>query len=263
MDLGLAGTCAVVTGASRGIGAAITQDLAREGCNLAVCARDGEALSALAEGLRAEHGVRVNTYVTDVTDPGDVERLAASVVADFGEVNILVNNAGRSHGGRFEVLSDQNFIDDYTIKVLAHIRMIRAFLPALEKASNARVININSIHGHDPDPRFFTSSVNRAASIAFAKVAALEVVKRNVLINTVNVGYVVTPQWHNVHQRTNPDLSWEEFLEVFGAEVPLGRLGRPEEVAAAVTFFASSRASYLSGASLDVGGGIGVGHASA
>lgn len=256
MDLGLDGKVAVVTGSSKGIGAAIAMELAEQGCSLALCARGADDLDSLAAEVRRSTSVDVFAAPADVTDPSDVERFRDETLAHHGRVDILVNNAGRSYPGNFETLTDEDFINDYTVKGLSHIRMTRAFLQSLRESDAARIVNINSIHGHHADARFFTSSVNRAASIAFARTLALWLAPEAICVNSVNIGYVLTPQWSNVHQRVRPDLEANDFFDQMGStEVPLGRMGRPEEVAGIVTFLASQRASYITGASIDVGGG--------
>lgn len=257
MDLGIKGKVAVVSGGSKGIGLATARELATEGANLALCARGFDDLEKRAEEIRQEFVVDVLTVCADVTDPEQVLAFRDAVRDHYSHVDILVNNAGRAYPGRFGSLIDENFFDDYSVKVMSHVRMIRAFLP-LVNGREGRIININSIHGHKPDPRFFTSSVNRAASIAFSRAVALELAKENILVNSVNIGYALTPQWDNVHKRSRPEMDREAFFELMGEEdVPIGRMGRPEEVAATVTFLASSRASFITGASIDVGGGMG------
>lgn len=256
MDLGLEGRVAVVTGASKGIGAAISWELALQGCSLALCARGVEELNGLAAEIGKSASVEVFAAGADVTDPEQVDRFRDEVLAKHEKVDILVNNAGRSYPGNFETLTDDDFLNDYTVKGLSHIRMTRAFLPSLRKSDAARIVNINSIHGKHADARFFTSSVNRAASIAFARTLALWLAPENICVNSVNIGYVLTPQWANVHKRISPDLEPDVFFAEMGArEVPMGRMGKPEEVAGIVTFLASARASYITGASIDVGGG--------
>ena len=256
MDLDLEGKVAVVSGASKGIGAAISRELAAEGCALALCARGEDALEALATDLRQSAGADIFSSVADVTDPDQIDRFRDKVVEHFGAVDILINNAGRSYPGTFATLTDEDFLNDYTVKGLSHIRMTRAFLPQLRQSAAGRIVNINSIHGKHADARFFTSSVNRAASIAFARTLALWLAKDGICVNSVNIGYVLTPQWSNVHQRVRPDMAADDFFADMGErEVPMGRMGRPEEVAGIVAFLASEKASYITGASIDVGGG--------
>lgn len=256
MDLGLERKVAVVSGASRGIGAAISRELAENGCSLALCSRGVEELNEFAAELGKTTSVEVFASGADVTDAEQVERFRDEVLARYDTVDVLVNNAGRSYPGNFETLTDDDFLNDYTIKGLSHIRMTRAFLPSLRNSESARIVNINSVHGKHADARFFTSSVNRAASIAFARTVALWLAPENICVNSVNIGYVLTPQWSNVHQRIAPELEADEFFAGMGSrEVPMGRMGQPDEVAGIVAFLASKRASYITGASIDVSGG--------
>lgn len=256
MNLGLEGKVAVVTGASKGIGAAIARELAGEGCDLALCSRGADDLERLASEITDLSSIEVFASAADVTDHEAVLRFRDEVLDYFGAVDILINNAGRSYPGNFDTLTDEDFVNDYTVKGLSHIRVTRAFLPSLRKSAAGRIVNINSIHGHHADPRFFTSSVNRAASIAFARTLALALAPEGICVNSVNLGYVLTPQWSNVHQRVRPDMEADEFFADMGSrEVPMGRMGRPEEVAGIVAFLASEKASYITGASIDVGGG--------
>ncbi|MGH8948634.1 MAG: SDR family oxidoreductase [Acidimicrobiia bacterium] len=256
MNLGLKGKVAVVTGASKGIGAAIAKELAGEGCALALCSRGADDLARLAFEVAEHSSVDVFASAADVTDQEAVLRFKDEVLDHFGDVDILINTAGRSYPGNFDTLTDEDFVNDYTVKGLSHIRVCRAFLPSLRKSQAGRIVNINSIHGHHADARFFTSSVNRAASIAFARTLAVALAPEGICVNSVNIGYVLTPQWSNVHQRVRPDMEAEEFFADMGArEVPMGRMGRPDEVAGMVAFLASEKASYMTGASIDIGGG--------
>jgi NAD(P)-dependent dehydrogenase (short-subunit alcohol dehydrogenase family) len=138
------------------------------------------------------------------------------------------------------------------------IRCSREVLPHLRRQGGGRIININAVQAKSPDPRFFATSTNRAACLAFTKTLSMEVAKDNVLVNAVNIGFVVTPQWKNIHQHRAPELSEDEFFaHMAEAEVPLGRFGQPDEVSGLVAFLAGDRAGYITGASIDVAGGMG------
>ncbi len=138
------------------------------------------------------------------------------------------------------------------------IRCSREVLPYLREKGGGRIININAVQAKSPDPRFFATSTNRAACLAFTKTLALELAKENILVNAVNIGFVVTPQWQNIHQVRAPELSEDEFFDqMAAAEVPMGRFGSPDEVSGIVAFLASERAGYITGTSIDVAGGMG------
>jgi NAD(P)-dependent dehydrogenase (short-subunit alcohol dehydrogenase family) len=135
---------------------------------------------------------------------------------------------------------------------------VRAALPHLRRSDAARVININAVYAKYPDPAFFATTVNRAACLNLNKALAAEFGAENILVNSVNIGLVVTPQWENIRNRRAPNTDLDEFLAALAAdEVPLGRFGTVEEVSGLVAFLAGSRASYITGAVIDVAGGMG------
>src|SRR6266508_592148 len=235
MELGLRDKKAIVTGGTKGLGRAITEVFVREGADVAIYGQ-----------------------VCDVTDPGHVADFVTRSAKVLGGIDILVNNAGRAHPGDFETLSDEDWQADLDVKLFSMIRCSRAVVPHMRARGSGRIININAVNGRYPDPTFFATSVNRAACLSFTKTLAIQLAPENILVNSVNPGFVVTSQWKNIHRRRAPHISEEEFFRRMAEkEVPLGRFGRPDEVASVVVFLASDRASYITGASVDVAGGMG------
>ena len=203
-------------------------------------------------------GTTVVAETADVTDPEQVKAFVARAAETMSGIDILVNNAGRAHPGDFEALSDDDWKSDLDVKLFSMIRCSREVLAHLRAAGGGRIINIGAVYGRYPDPAFFATSTNRAACLAFTKALATELAPDGILVNIVNIGFVVTPQWTNIHRRRAPELSEEEFFaRMAAAEVPLGRFGRPDEVAGLVAFLAGDRAGYITGASIDVAGGMG------
>jgi 3-oxoacyl-[acyl-carrier protein] reductase len=251
--LGLEGRRGLVTGGSKGLGEAIARELVSEGARVAICSRDEQEVTATAEAIGAEYA-----QAADVTDPEQVRDLVARTAQALGGIDFLVNNAGGAHPGTFETLSDEDWIADLDVKLFSLIRCSRAVLPHLRAADGGRIVNIGAVYSRYPDPTFFATSVNRAAGNSFTKTLALEVAKDNILVNGVNIGFVITPQWQNIHRKRAPEVTPEEFFDRLAAqEVPLGRFGVPEEVSGLVSFLLSERASYITGASIDVAGGMG------
>jgi 3-oxoacyl-[acyl-carrier protein] reductase len=253
VNLGLEGRRVLVTGGSKGLGFAIARELVDEGARVAICSRNEEEVFAAGD----EIGV-VHAQAADVTDPEQIRDFVQRSAEKLGGIDALVNNAGRAHPGNFAALTDEDWVEDLDVKLFSLIRCSREVLPFMRDAGGGRIVNIGAVYSRYPDPTFFATSVNRAAGNSFTKALAIEVAKDGILVNGVNIGFVVTPQWDNIHRRRAPDQPREEFLDGLAAdEVPLGRMGRPDEVSGLVTFLLSDRASYITGASIDVAGGMG------
>jgi 3-oxoacyl-[acyl-carrier protein] reductase len=260
MDLGLGGRRAVVTGGSKGLGRAIAAEMLAEGAQIVICSRHEAELEATAAELRKDGGtvIALRCDVTDADQVTEFMATAASALGGGGGIDVLVNNAGGARPGRFESLTDTDWQEDFEVKALSQIRCTRAALPWLRQSPAPRVININAVYARYPDPAFLASSVNRASCLSLAKALSIELGPEGILVNSVNIGFVTTPQWENIHRRRAPDTPPEEFFGGLAAqEVPLGRFGRPDEVAGIVAFLAGDRASYITGASIDVAGGMG------
>jgi NAD(P)-dependent dehydrogenase (short-subunit alcohol dehydrogenase family) len=253
VKLGLEGRRGLVTGGSKGLGEAIARELVEEGARVAICSRNEQEVTATAEEIGAVHA-----QAADVTDPDQVRDFVARSAEALGGIDFLVNNAGGAHPGTFETLTDENWRADLDVKLFSLIRCSREVLPYMREAGGGRIVNIGAVYSRYPDPTFFATSVNRAAGNSFTKTLALEVARDNILVNGVNIGYVVTPQWDNIHRRRAPEVPREEFFDHLARqEVPLGRFGEPDEVSGIVVFLLGDRAGYITGASIDVAGGMG------
>ena len=247
MDLGLAGRSAIVTGASRGLGRAIATGLAAEGARLTICARGADTLEATAAELRAT-GADVVTVAGDVTDPANAERVVAAAVAAYSGIDVLVNNAGGT-GRQGDVA--QQFADSFALNVTSALRMMEAAKPHLQASGQGAVVNISSIYGRESGgPAQYNAT--KSAQIAMSKSYALDWIRAGIRVNNVAPGSIVFEGgswWRRL--RDEPEVM-ATFIE---QNLPAGRFGKAEELAAAVVFLCSPRASWIVGTSLNVDGG--------
>lgn len=258
MDLGIQGKVALVTGGSKGLGQAIALELAREGAQVAICSRNQAEIEAAGAEIEAQSGRSALPMVADVTNPDDIARFVGAAAERFGGIDLLVNNAGRATPGTFETLTDELWQADLDVKLFSQIRLSRAVLPHMRARGGGRIVNVNAVYGKMPDPTFFATSTNRAACLGFTKALAMQLASENILVNSINIGFVVTPQWENIWRKRAPQLSQEEFFaQMARQDVPMARFGTADEVSGIVAFLCSRRASYITGASIDVSGGMG------
>jgi len=252
MDLGLTGKVALVTGGSRGIGRAIAAVLAREGVRVAICARSEKALQATADALRKD-GAEIYAATADISNQGDIERVIADVVARWGGLDILVNNAGGPPPGRFDALEDGNWHSAVELSLMSTVRMIRAALPHLRQSAAGRIINILSTSVREPLDGMILSNSLRAAVAGLAKTMSRELGAARITVNNVCPGHVMTARLREIAAFR----AAEGKLDVRGATdaIPLQRLGQPDEVADLVSFLASARAAYITGATIPIDGG--------
>jgi 3-oxoacyl-[acyl-carrier protein] reductase len=249
MDLGLRGKHAIVTGASRGIGLAIARELAAEGCNLTIAARGQEGLAAAARELRVQ-GVAVATAAVDLSSAEGCQQVVERALEHTGTIDILVQNAGGSTGGGLFAASDAQWQAALDLNLLATVRLARLVVPHMRRQGGGRIITISSIFGREAGGRIEYNAA-KAAEISATKAMARELAPDNILVNSVAPGSILFPGggWDRRRQ-ADP----EGIAAFVRQEMPLGRFGRPEEIAAIVVFLASERASLVSGACINVDG---------
>jgi 3-oxoacyl-[acyl-carrier protein] reductase len=249
MDLGLRGKVALVTGGSRGIGKAIAVGLAQEGCHVSICGRTAATLAEAGREI-GRYGPEPATVQADLTDPSGAGRVVSATVERFGRIDVLVNNVGGSRWGELEALSEDDWRQVYDLNFFSTLRMARLVVPTMKRQGGGRIINIASIWGRESGGAM-TYNTSKAAVISLSKAMARELAPHGILVNSVAPGSILFPggSWDR-RQRENP-AAIEQFVK---HELPLGRFGRPEEVAAVVVFLASERASLVSGACITVDG---------
>jgi 3-oxoacyl-[acyl-carrier protein] reductase len=253
MDLGLKGKVALVCAASKGIGRACAQGLAAEGARIVMCARGEADLTSAADEIRAKTGAEVIAQPADVTKAADVDRLVARAREAFGGVDILVANAGGPPRGVFDELNDAQWQQAFELSLLAPVRLIRAVLPGMRQKKWGRIIAVQSSSVKQPIPGLMLSNAVRPGAAGLLKTLSAEVGKDNVLVNTVCPGSIMTDRFLSGVAQSG--LSREDYLKRQSVEIPLGRVGTPEEFANVVVFLASEKASYVTGVALQVDGG--------
>lgn len=255
-DQPLADTTALVTGGSAGIGKAIAARLHSEGARVAICARTEGPLAAAVEEIDAGGTGRVIGLPTDCRDAGQLAKLYADVVDAFGPVNVLVNNVGTSNRGPFLDLTDDDWHNDFDLKLFSAIRLSRLMGKDLvERQQPGRIVNILAIGGKQPGAGSAPTAVTRAAGLALTKVLSKELAPHQILVNAVCIGLVKAEQHDAKWRAAGSPGTREEFYAELGSGVPLGRVGEPEEVAALVRLLVSAEGGYITGTAVNVDGG--------
>jgi 3-oxoacyl-[acyl-carrier protein] reductase len=264
MDLGLAGRACVVTGASKGIGLATVRQLCAEGAAVLLVARDEARLAAATEEAAqagAAAGGRAAALALDITDGDAGARMLATANERFGAVDVLVNNAGAAKWRDLEEVPDEDWRAQYELNVMAPLRAMRAAIPPMVERGWGRVVNVCSTAGKRPSAAMAEYSVAKAAELSLSRLFADRYAKTGVLVNAIAPGPVEAEMWMEPGGLLDQSVELggaagrEEALAEAGAKRPIGRLARAEEIAAAIVFLCSERASYVAGAAWSVDGG--------
>lgn len=257
MELGLNNKVALVCAASRGLGKAVAEELANEGANLILCARDAEVLNQTCEEIRQKSGVQVFGISADLTKTADIENLYQKSIEAFAKIDILVTNVGGPPAGTFESLSRENWDNATQLLLTSVLDLTRLVLPQMKERRWGRILNITSIASKQPVENLILSNSLRAAVTGFAKTLADEVAPFGITVNNILPGYTRTER---VEQLANliaekEGISPEEAQSKWTSQIPMKRLGEPHEFAALAAFLVSERASYITGSSIAVDGG--------
>ncbi len=257
MDLGLAGKVAIVTGSSRGVGRAIAASLLREGARVMISARDPQRLEATRAALAQETGGDVQAVAADLGRDADAKAMVAATLKAFGHFNILINNAATVMPADFMALTEEGWTGIFEQKLNGYVRCIRHAVPAMKGQGWGRIINISGLGGRQPGPKAVPVGVNNAAVLNLTKSLAGILAPDNILVNAV-VPYIIDTDIQVETMRTFAELAGRPEADIRKervAGITLKRMGRPEEVADVVTFLASERTSFVTGAAWNVDGG--------
>ena len=259
MDLGLQDKVAIVMAASKGLGRACAAALAAEGARVTIGARGTQTLDATAQEIQKATGSRVLAVPTDVTKAEDVEAIVAATVGEFGRIDILVNNAGGPPAGNFASLGDAQWQAAFELNLLSTVRLVRLVLPHMRKTGSGRIITIVSTSVKQPIDGLLLSNAIRSGVVGLAKTLSIELAPDNITVNNVCPGRILTDrlrQIYHINERVQQGVSEEAVLKEMAQDVPMGRVGIPEELGALVAFLASQQAAYITGTTIQVDGGL-------
>lgn len=257
MDLGIAGRTALVGGSSAGLGFAAAMELAKEGAKVVVNSRSSESVDQACTRIREATGADVLGVAANLTIPDEVERLVREASEYFGAVDILVTNTGGPPGGSFESHSAEVWRDAIAQNFESVLNVCRAVLPGMKERTWGRIINITSISVKQPVAGLILSNSLRAGVTGFARTLANEVAASGITVNNVLPGYTATERLNELANKLSQmnDSSPDDERARWAAEIPMNRLGHPDELAALITFLASERAGYITAQSIAVDGG--------
>jgi 3-oxoacyl-[acyl-carrier protein] reductase len=257
VELGLAERAAIVTGSSRGIGKAIALGLAREGAHVTICARNDEELKAAAEEIRRATGARVLALQTDLVREEDVERLVQETRKEFGGIDILVANTGGPPPVPFSSIAEEQWPNAWNQLFMSLVYLCKEVIPHMQEKKRGRIVIMTSIAAKQPVENLILSNSIRAGILGFTKTLANELAESNILVNSVCPGYTLTERIDELakfdEQKTGKPRS--EIIRDWSKAIPLRRMAEPREIADMVTFLASDRSSYVTGAAIQVDGG--------
>jgi 3-oxoacyl-[acyl-carrier protein] reductase len=259
VDLGLNGRVAMVAAGSKGLGLAAARSLVKEGCAVSLCARGAEALDAAKkELLAAAPGAKVAAGVCDVSDAAQLQRWHDETVRVLGEVDVLVTSTGGPPAGRFLELDEAAWRAGVDGTLMNVVRLCKAVIPGMQKRRWGRIVHLTSLVAKQPSELLTVSSTLRAGLSALTKTLATQLAKDNILVNALLPGHVLTDRQLHLNQLRAKErgATLEETMARAERDIPLARFGRPEEIGDVVAFLCSARASYLTGVSLQVDGGI-------
>ena len=258
MDLGIRDKIAIVAASSRGLGKAVAMGLAEEGVNLTICARGKDQLKKTAEEIRSKTGSNVLAIDADVSNTDDIKRVVSETLNKYSQLHILVNNAGGPPLGYFESFSLEDWQKALELNLLSTITFIQEAISHMKKQKWGRVVNITSVAVKQPIDGLILSNTSRAGVIGLTKTLSNEYARDNILFNNVCPGRIRTDRIIQLAEgrAKEANISIEEVLSAMEKDIPIGRIGKPKELADLVIFLASERASYITGTTIQVDGGV-------
>lgn len=258
MDLGYDGRRVLIIGASHGIGRATAEMMAQEGADLLLAARERGGLDTAARSLDTGNRKSAGVLAVDVTKPRSGEALAEAVGKRWGALDLLVTTVGGSVRSAFADLTDEAWIENYTFNVLSAVRPIRALVALLKAGRAPAIITLGGAAARMPYPHQIVSNVHKAGVIGLTKTLGAELAPDGIRVNSIAPGPTLTRLWGERADKLAAErgTTREKIIAEFAANIPLGRFGEPDEIATVITWVGSPRASFLTGQTINVDGGI-------
>jgi 3-oxoacyl-[acyl-carrier protein] reductase len=258
MDLGLKDRAAIVTGSSQGIGKAIALGLSEEGAKVTICARNEKQLKQTAEEIQSATGGEIHTVQADLTRRVDIRNLIAKTSERFGRIDILVNNTGGPPSTTFSETSENQWRDAVNLLLMSVVTTCLEVIPHMQERKWGRIINMTSFAAKQPAERLVLSNTLRAGIFGLSKTLSNELAKNGILVNAVCPGWTLTKRVEELAKAQSKATgnAYEDIIHGWENQIPLKRLAKPKEMADLVVFLASERASYITGAVIQVDGGV-------
>ena len=255
MEVRLDGRSAIITGGSKGLGLAMAREFAGSGADVAILARDAASMAEAKELVSQGAKGKVATFQCDVAKAGDINKTVPEVMAAFGKVDILINNAGISRAMTVDKITDETWQDDLDLKLFAAIRLTRLVWPGMQERKWGRIINVLNLGAKAPRAGGAPTAVSRAAGMALMKILSNEGAPHGILVNGMLVGLIDSDQHARRHKAQGSNEPYETFRTKMGANVPIGRIGKAEEFAAMACFLCSDLAGFTTGTAINMDGG--------
>lgn len=256
MQLNMSGRVALITGGSKGLGYAMAHKFSSCGASVCILARTREEIEAAAAKINSETGNPTLGLTCDVCSPEQIQAAFDACIDAFGQVDILINNAGFAHAKPFEAITDEDWQTDIDLKLMSAVRLSRLVFPGMKERRWGRVINMLNTMAKTPGKRSAPTSVTRAAGMALTKVLASEGAEHNILVNGLNIGLIKSDQLKRGYEKSDKSVSFDEFVANTGKMVPLGRVGEAVELANFACLLCSDDCGFVSGTSINVDGNM-------
>lgn len=255
VDLQLQDKVVAITGGSKGIGFQTALQFVQEGAKVAICARGEKQLQVAQDSIFQQTGKKIAIFPCDVSKEEDCKQFIEGVIEHYGQVDILINNAGTAAANSFENVSSELWKSDLDLKLFSTIHCSTYAVENMKKRKSGSIINVTAVLAKTPPASSLPTTVSRAAGIALTKAMSNDLGPAGIRVNTVCIGLIRSNQIENRWKSQEPELSWDQYSEKVGQSIPLRRIGKTEEAANMIVFLASPAASYITGTAVNIDGG--------